>query len=108
MVKENIYISRKNVNRLEFRKNGTPISLNAITKIDLFIEDLDITISDEVSNAYPIKWLMSPVEVGILEMQIGMTENLKKGIHLGKFYIYSVEYPTEGIFWCEIKLDIDI
>lgn len=111
----NIYISRDNIVVLLFKKDDVIMPLNAITQIDLVIEDLDTTISNSVAAQYPIKWLHDPVEEGVLKLKIGNLTTtvdgveeslLSNGLYRGKFYIYSLDY-SNGIYWNEIELLID-
>lgn len=103
---DHVYINRDNIILLEFRSDGILTPLNAITQIDLVIEELDITISNSVSTSFPIKWQHNPIETGVLKIKIGDTENLLAGLYEGKFYIYSSNYPN-GLFWQKINLLID-
>lgn len=105
MLREKVYINRDNINRLLFRKNGQIIDLAPLTKIDLVIEKLGLTITDSTSDAYPLKWLHDPVETGILGMQIGSTTSLKEGVYKARLYAYDSTTP-KGKFWCEIELHI--
>jgi hypothetical protein len=105
MLREKIYIDRDNINRLLFRRNGQIINLGPLTKIDLVIEKLGITITNSTSDAYPLKWLHDPVETGILGLQIGGTTDLKEGVYKARLYAYESGSPN-GKFWCEIELHI--
>lgn len=106
MITERIYINRNNINKIRFKKDGSYYPLDAITKIDLVIEELGITITDSTSDAYPLKWEHDPEVEGLLELQIGKTANLEEGIFIGKLYIYSGDYP-DGFFWTKIELEVD-
>lgn len=102
-----VYISRDNIICLEFRIDNVATSLSTITKIDLYIEDLELTISNSVSDAFPLKWVHDPIQTGVVKLQIGRTTGLSAGLYNAKFYIYSANY-THGFYWCTIQLLIDI
>lgn len=114
MLVENIYIGRDNINTLEFRVNGVLKPLNPISKVDLVIPNLDITISDSNDREYPLKWFFTPSQTGIFEMKIGYVlsnspyvEKTVNGIHVAKLYIYESS-SANGLFWAELQLDIDL
>lgn len=113
-VTEQVYIGRDNVNTLEFRVEGHLVALNPIQKIDLVIPDLDITITDEVSTEYPLKWIHNPDRIGVFEFRIGYVlsnsphvEKLVNGIHKSAFYVYG-SGSANGRHWATLWLDIDI
>lgn len=113
-VTEAIYVGRDNINELEFRVDGALIPLNPITKIDLVIPCLDITISDSVSTDYPLKWIHNPSRTGVFSFKIGYTlsnqpyvEKLVNGIHKSALYIYDSS-SGNGRHWATLWLDVDI
>lgn len=113
-VTEQVYVGRDNINTLEFRVGGELISLNSISKIDLVIPSLDITLSDETPDAFPLKWQFNPTRTGIFEFQVGKTlsdqpygDSLVNGIHKAAFFVYSSS-SAAGRHWTTLWLDIDI
>lgn len=111
---ENIYVGRDNINTLEFRVDGHLTPLNPITKVDLVIPCLDITVSDEVPTEFPLKWIQTPDEIGVFKFQIGYTlsnspyvEKLVNGIHKSALYIYG-SGSANGRHWATFWLDVDI
>lgn len=113
-VTEQIYVGRDNINELEFRVDGALIPLSPITKIDLVIPCLDITLSDSVPTEYPLKWSHNPVRTGIFSFKIGYTlmnqpygDKLVNGIHKSAFYIYE-SGSSNGRHWATLWLDIDL
>lgn len=113
-VTEQIYVGRDNINTLEFRVNGILTPLNPISKIDLVIPCLDITISDDVPTEFPLKWIQNPNQTGVFKFQIGYVlsnsphvEKLVNGIHKSAFYIYGSS-SGNGRHWATLWLDVDI
>jgi len=76
MIQLTTVLNKDNVNRIKFIRNGVPLHLNGITKIELFIPEINLTISDEVPSEYPLKWILDPEEVGVLELKLGLVESL--------------------------------
>lgn len=72
----NTQIGYDTINRFKVYYNGGPFDLSAVTKIELKIPLLGITISNETSNAYPIKWTDN-ASSNIIEFQIGNQTILK-------------------------------
>lgn len=72
MIRINTVLNKDNINKVRFKVNGSPSDLSTISRIDLWIPELNLTISDSVADAYPFKWLLDPVDVGLLEIQLGM------------------------------------
>jgi len=113
-ITEPVYIGRDNINTLEFRVNGILTPLNPISKIDLVIPCLDITLSDSIPTNYPLKWQFNPDRTGIFEFRIGYIlmnqpygDKLVNGIHKSAFYIYESS-SANGRHWTTLWLDIDI
>lgn len=113
MITEKIYINRNNINKIRFKKAGSYYPLDAITKIDLVIEELNLTITNSIADEYPLKWEHDPEVEGLLELQIGTYESeddppigLSEGTFIGKLYIYSTDYP-DGFFWAKLELEVD-
>lgn len=113
-VTEAVYVGRDNINSLEFRVEGNLIPLNPITKMDLVIPALDITLTDDDPTKYPLKWIHNPDRIGVFEFQVGHTlsgqpygDNLVNGIHKAAFYIYDSS-SANGRHWATLWLNIDI
>jgi hypothetical protein len=113
-VTEAVYVGRDNVNTLEFRVDGKLIPLNPITKMDLVIPALGITLTDEAPTEYPLKWMHNPSRTGIFEFRIGYTlsnqphgDNLVNGIHKAALFIYNSS-SANGRHWTTLWLNIDI
>ncbi|RKX17882.1 MAG: hypothetical protein DRP51_10070 [Candidatus Zixiibacteriota bacterium] len=53
-ITEAVYVGRDNINTLEFRVDGNLTPLNPISKIDLVIPCLGITLSDSTPTDYPL------------------------------------------------------
>ena len=113
-VTEAVYVGRDNINVLEFRVEGELVPLNPISKIDLVIPCLGITLSDSNPTDYPLKWIHNPDRIGVFEFKVGYTlsnqpynDDLVNGIHKSAFYIYGSS-SANGRHWTTLWLDIDI
>jgi hypothetical protein len=113
-ITELVYVGRDNINTLEFRVDGDLVPLNPITKVDLIIPALDITLTDTSPTEYPLKWIHTPDRKGVFEFRIGYTlsnqpygDNLVNGVHKAALYIYGAD-SANGKHWATLRLNIDI
>ena len=76
MIQITTVLNKDNINKIRFISNGLPSSLNTISRIDLWIPELNLTISNNDSTDYPLKWIHDPENVGLLELKLGLVPDL--------------------------------
>ena len=103
MLRQKVYLNRDNVNRLILRVEGQVKDLAPITKMEMRIKGLNVLITDEVSDAYPLKWLLNPVEVGVFEYQIGNEDGMVKGLYVADIYIFGIG-AIKGEYFCSFEI----
>lgn len=76
MISVTTILNKENINTIQFIVNGSLSYLNAISKIELWIPELNLKITDSTPTDYPLKWEFSPERIGILEMKLGNQQSL--------------------------------
>jgi len=76
MIRVKIVLRHDNINKIRARIDGVATNLNAISRIDLRIPSLGVDISDLTSDDYPLKWVHSPEDVGLIEFQLGDQQSI--------------------------------
>lgn len=71
MIRVKVILRHENINKIRARIDGIATNLNAISRIDLRIPSLGVDISDLTPNDYPIKWIHTPEDTGLIELQLG-------------------------------------
>lgn len=113
-VTESIYVGRDNINTLEFRVDGQLVPLNPISKVELLIPCLNISLVDTDPINFPLKWIHNPSRTGVFQFKVGYAlsnqpyvDNLVNGIHKSAFYVYESS-SGNGRHWATLWLNIDI
>jgi hypothetical protein len=91
MIRVKTVLRHENINKIRARIDGVATNLNAISQINLRIPSLGVDISDTTPDDYPLKWVHSPEDVGLIELQLGEQQSI-----LDNFIISTTGDTTSG------------
>lgn len=91
MIRVTTVLNKDNINKVRFIVNGSPSDLSPISRMDLWIPELNLTITDSDPDAYPLKWEHDPADIGLLEMKLGLETEL-----INKYIISTTGDITSG------------
>lgn len=94
MVRLNVVLNHDNVEKVRALQNKVPNSLNPVSKMQLRIPSLGVVIEDSTPDAYPVKWSFTPADDGLIELQLGDTQQI-----LDEFIISTTGDAKSGSQW---------
>ena len=97
------YIGRGNYQRLELRQDGELVAEDAVTRVTFKFGPYCLDTEAESPPA-PIALTSNAT---VVEMQLGLVDNIKPGPYTGKLTVYDNPHPT-GIAWTHVPLLVEV